>query len=317
MSSSSIRISVLIPCYNAEDCVGDAITSALDQTLTPEEIICVDDGSDDGTVDVIAAFARRHPGRIRLLQAAHGGAAAARNEALRAATGDYLQFLDADDLLAPTKLARQAELAEAADADLVAGAYWVAGLDGERFKIAPREEPWAGLISSKLGITSANLWRRSAVEACGAWSEDWQSSQEYELMFRMLKQGARTVTDARPLTTIRKRPGSISNWNDYGVRERHLRLRTAIFAHLAEEGRLEELPLDELLPSLFFKLRMLYPAAPDLACELHSRLIPADYVPPHSASNTLAYVLAYRLVGFRRAEALRGTLRTTLQGLLS
>ena len=102
-------VSILVPAFNAERWLPDTIRSVLSQSWSPLEIIVVDDGSTDGTAEVAASFA---PTGVTLLQQSNCGAPAARNRALRASTGDYIQYLDADDLLAPDKIERQVRMLE-------------------------------------------------------------------------------------------------------------------------------------------------------------------------------------------------------------
>src|SRR5262249_34245495 len=96
-------ISILIPCYNAEQWIGQSIRSALDQDYPNKEVIVLDDGSTDGSREVIAAFGDAvefHPGQ-------HTGANATRNRLTALAHGEWLQYLDADDYLLPGKLTAQ------------------------------------------------------------------------------------------------------------------------------------------------------------------------------------------------------------------
>jgi glycosyltransferase involved in cell wall biosynthesis len=102
-------VSILIPAYNAEEFLADTLRSAIAQTWEPKEIIVVDDGSTDQT----AAIARQFTSQgVRVVTQKNQGAAAARNTAYSLSQGDYIQWLDADDLLAPDKIARQMEFAE-------------------------------------------------------------------------------------------------------------------------------------------------------------------------------------------------------------
>ena len=98
------KVSILIPAYNAERFVGAALQSALDQTWPDTEIIVVDDGSKDQTY---AVAKRYESAKVKILRQGNRGAAAARNAALRQAQGDFLQYLDADDLLSPDKIREQ------------------------------------------------------------------------------------------------------------------------------------------------------------------------------------------------------------------
>jgi len=96
-------VSVIIPLYNAEAFLAEALASVLGQTLPPHQVIVVDDGSTDGSADV----ARRFGKQIALVQQPNAGAANARNRGVALATGDFLAFLDHDDYWAPEKLALQ------------------------------------------------------------------------------------------------------------------------------------------------------------------------------------------------------------------
>jgi glycosyltransferase involved in cell wall biosynthesis len=98
------RVSILIPAYNAERWIADTIASAVRQTWPVTEIIVVDDGSRDRTLPIARQF--QSP-TVSVVSRDHHGASAARNHALRLAQGDYIQWLDADDLLAHDKIAEQ------------------------------------------------------------------------------------------------------------------------------------------------------------------------------------------------------------------
>ncbi len=102
-------VSILIPAFNAERWLGETIRSALDQTWPRKELIVVDDGSSDGTQRVARAFASSG---VHVIAQRNAGASAARNRALSLAQGDYIQWLDADDLLAPEKIEQQLRDAE-------------------------------------------------------------------------------------------------------------------------------------------------------------------------------------------------------------
>lgn len=104
MQDTAGLVSVVMPVFNVERYVGEAVRSVLAQSHAPLELICVNDGSTDGTRDILAAFG----GRIVFIDSAeNGGIAAARNLGLSAASGDTIAFMDADDLWEPDKLAIQ------------------------------------------------------------------------------------------------------------------------------------------------------------------------------------------------------------------
>jgi glycosyltransferase involved in cell wall biosynthesis len=108
------KVSVIIPLYNQKKYIGEAIKSVLDQTYSNIEIIVVNDGSTDDPFPVIQKFVKR----IRLINQKNCGLAEARNTGIKAAEGEYIQFLDADDLLQKNKLSRQIEFSLKQNADI-------------------------------------------------------------------------------------------------------------------------------------------------------------------------------------------------------
>lgn len=124
-------VSLVMPIYNAGRCLDEALASATGQTLTDLEILCVDDGSTDGSSAVLSAWVRRDP-RVHVWTTANHGEGHARNVALAQARGRYLLFLDADDTLDPGAARELVAVAEASGADIV-----VYGGDG------PPPDSWA------------------------------------------------------------------------------------------------------------------------------------------------------------------------------
>lgn len=102
-----MKVSVVIPAYNAEQFLGEAIESALGQTSPPAEVIVVDDGSTDCTAEVSGRFAQ-----VRILSGPHAGVSVARNRGVAAAEGEAIAFLDADDTWDPRKLEMQVSALE-------------------------------------------------------------------------------------------------------------------------------------------------------------------------------------------------------------
>jgi len=100
-------VSILIPAYNAERSIGETIESVLAQTWPRKEIIIVDDGSTDNTLDVARRFASQI---VSVVTKPNGGASSTRNKAFSVAQGDFIQWLDADDLLAPDKIDKQMDV---------------------------------------------------------------------------------------------------------------------------------------------------------------------------------------------------------------
>lgn len=97
------KVSVVIPVYNVADYLSECLNSILNQTLEDIEVICVDDGSTDGSLDILRHY-EEHDMRLQVLTQKHMTAGAARNTGLDRARGEYVIFLDADDFFAPDML---------------------------------------------------------------------------------------------------------------------------------------------------------------------------------------------------------------------
>ena len=115
-----MKVTITIPIYNAEKYLGDALDSIAKQTFSDFECICVDDGSTDGSAEVVGRFAASDP-RFRLIRQANAGVAVARNHGIDDSTGEYLLFVDADDVMPPSALETLVSLADATRADVVWG----------------------------------------------------------------------------------------------------------------------------------------------------------------------------------------------------
>ena len=112
------NISVILPIYNASSCIEETLNYILSQTFTDYEVICVDDGSTDNTLEVLKEYEKKD-NRIKVISQSNGGAGKARNTGLDNSTGDYLAFLDADDLYDPDMLSKAYSKAIEGNADLV------------------------------------------------------------------------------------------------------------------------------------------------------------------------------------------------------
>jgi glycosyltransferase involved in cell wall biosynthesis len=311
-----MTVSVVMPCYNVERYVESSLRSALSQAYPHVEVIAVDDGSTDGTLAVLEGIAAKHPDTVRVVRQENKGATAARNRGLEEATGEYVQFLDADDLILAAKLWKQMVLVENHGRPaLVVGSYRTLEPNGqvrkETVQRGQDRDVWLDLLRTKLGITSANLFRRDAVVAAGGWNETLRSSQEYDLMFRMLAQGAKVVFDPDVNTVIRKRQsGSISRTNLADNWRRYVDLRRRIMEHMEQHGLVRD--RQRSAQFVFDSIRVLYEHDQELALRLHRELIPKSFRPSRSAATGPFYLTAYRLLGFRAAQRIWGPLRRAI-----
>src|ERR1700722_11046952 len=126
-----MKVSVVIPNYNRETLIGETISNLLAQTLPPYEIVVVDDGSTDKSVEVIRSFGSK----VKLIQQPNSGPGAARNAGLQMATGDFIQFQDSDDLFSLNKLEAQAKVLDRTDADIVFSPWVKLKIEGQKVNL--------------------------------------------------------------------------------------------------------------------------------------------------------------------------------------
>lgn len=294
-------VSVIIPCYNVEGSIDRTLDSVKNQTYEQIELLCVDDGSTDRTLDRLRSREKDIP-FLKIVQQENAGAPAARNKGLELASGKYLQFLDGDDELLPSKIEQQVKLIEKTKADFVVGAY--THEDGRDIPID--ENPWKGLFLSRLGYTCSNLFRSESVRQVNGWDVTVKSSQEYDLMFRLLKAGARLAVDDEPLTRKHFRGGEqiskakpLENWIRYWS------LRSLIYDHIrSEKPQVFQEIEQQLNDEVFAIFRSIAKYDLDKAVNLKLKHLP-DYKPNVSPVNSKLYVFLYMLLGFRNAERIK------------
>ncbi len=114
----AIKVSVIIPVYNASDYIGECIDSILKQTLKDIEVICVNDGSTDNSLEILNQYAEKDP-RVRVITQENAGAGAARNNGLQYAQGEYLSILDSDDFFEPDMLEKAYAEVKKHDGDII------------------------------------------------------------------------------------------------------------------------------------------------------------------------------------------------------
>ncbi|HEY0978059.1 MAG TPA: glycosyltransferase family 2 protein [Flavobacteriales bacterium] len=306
-----MRVAVVIPCFNVEAHLASALDSVLAQHHTDLDIVCVDDGSSDGTRAVIERYCAAHPERIRGIYRSNGGASQARNVGLEQSEGDFVQFLDADDMLAPDKISAQVALLRA-DTDLVVGDFEQVMPDGMLLPaLSLYDRPWMALVRTRMGTTSANLWSRRAVQRAGGWNEALASSQDYELIFRMLKNDATVVWDPHQRTRVLKRAsGSISRTDVMRNWDRYIALRRSMKDHLETlDPRRYAEEIESLRQYIFMALRIVAKQDRKKAVQEYARSVGRGFVPLVGPATTEKYVLFHRLLGFANTERMLQALR--------
>jgi hypothetical protein len=307
------RVSILIPCYNAERWVAQAIESALAQTWPAKEIIVIDDGSTDRSLDIIRQF----DGRIRWETGPNRGGGAARNRLLELARGEWLQYLDADDYLLPEKVAQQAEFAASrTDADVVFGPVTIEHWSqrGSWHELLPIPEPhdlWALLASWRLPQTGAPLWRKQAIADAGGWKVGQPCCQEHELYLRLLMNGKRfAYCPANGAMYRQWSEHTVCKQDIAEVHRRRLEIEQRLEDHLRASNQLTPERLRAINQARFEIARIAWQYDPKLAGDIIRQVQRLEPMfSPTGAAAPAQYRLIFHTLGFQTAERLAAAVR--------
>ena len=215
-------VSILMPLYNAEQWVEETIRSCQSQTYTNWELIIVDDGSTDASVSIVEKIASADP-RITLLRQPNSGACVARNRAFRHCKGDYVMYLDADDLISPDKIELQVEALSHADPKAVAICAWEEFYSQPSAKITSRSfyMSYSSPVDLLTTMWSEGGWMavtcylipRQLIIESGDWDEALLSNQDGEFMCRVMAHTSHIVWVPSALMHYRRGHASISTSN--------------------------------------------------------------------------------------------------------
>lgn len=316
-------VSVVIPCYNVEAYVAEALDSVLAQDYSWLEVIAVDNNSTDGTLAILQTYEARFPDKIRVLQEKKQGAPAARNTGWLAAKGEWIQFLDADDLLLPGKIRRQMGMVEEEidnNVGFIAASYIERDIlaDNDRF-IYPIDDVTLGIICFRLGITSSNLWRKNSLSAISGWDETMPDNQDAYLIFHLVRAEFKPLLD-REISAIYYNRGGvrITNRDLLGFSLRNLELRLALLKYLQSKDKdaLKRYE-NELYANIFFLIRMLAKHDLTKASEFYTMLFSHHEPRTSNISFTPSwYLFSCDLLGFYQLEKIVSNIKSLVPGFI-
>jgi glycosyltransferase involved in cell wall biosynthesis len=198
--SISPLVSIIVPAYNASRWLEACLVSALEQSHKACEVIVVDDGSSDDSLSIAERFRSRG---VIVVSQTNGGASAARNRALSLARGEFIQYLDADDLLAPDKIERQLAALRPHDRRSVASCEWVRFTDQPPAGILPPQSIWRDMSAIDFLVACAMeelmfppiawLIPRAVCDVAGGWDPALSLNDDGEYMSRVLAASAGIV----------------------------------------------------------------------------------------------------------------------------
>lgn len=258
-------VSTLIPVHNRGALVREAVESVLAQSYRPIECIVVDDGSTDDTPAVLEDLAARYPDEVRIIRKANSGPGPSREAGRQVARGEFIQYLDSDDLLAPGKFAEQvAALRADPQAALCYGVteYYRLGEEANRKAFADTDQPVAQifpafLVRRRWG-TSTPLYRRSVVDKIGPWGAMW-AEEDWEYDCRI---GALCLAVLHVNSVVSYQRGVVGKRlsqqgrDDMRTLASRAEARTKIYEHALHAGMQAGMPeMDWFLRSLFLLAR--------------------------------------------------------------
>ena len=242
---TNLLVSTIIPVHNRAELLPEAVESVIAQTYRLIEIVIVDDGSTDDTPKVCQQLAGRYPDIVRVAAQSNGGPGAARNTGVELANGEFIQYLDSDDLLAPRKLERQiAALKENPDCGVAyckTRQYWkgkkpkdiASARTGEKL-----ETLFPDLLTGRCWRTLTPLYRRDVIERVGPWTA-LRNEEDWEYDARLAALGIRLVWCDEFLADVRSHDGVHAcegDGNEVGKMKDRCQAHVLIHSHARRAG---------------------------------------------------------------------------------
>lgn len=212
MQNSSPLVSILIPAYNSSTWIEETIQSIKQQIWPSIEIVIVDDGSTDNTLSIVKKFEGPN---VKIISQLNKGAAAARNTALAVSSGEFIQYLDADDLLAPDKISLQMEVLLNNGADVISSSSWALFKDSLDNGVTSPNKLWQNFdepVEWLLTAWTESIWLpvmswltpRHLIQSAGPWNESLSLHDDGEFFSRVLLASKRIVFCEKAYSFYRK-----------------------------------------------------------------------------------------------------------------
>ena len=304
-------VSILVPCYNAEKWLAETLESALAQTWKNTEIIVVDDGSTDGSLAIAQSFKVKG---IKVISQTNRGASAARNRALKEAQGDFIQYLDADDLLAPDKIERQVSLLEKNDEEYIAAGEWARFYQADTEARFISQPLWAdmspidwllcALEGHWMMHPAAWLVPRQIAEQAGPWNEALSLNDDGEYFCRVVlaSQGIKFCWGSKSYY----RSGNSTSLSGTKTRQAWESAFLALTLETQNLLKIEDSPRTRHACATVFQrfIYEIYPHFPDLRSKAEAKVKQfggSDLTP----TGGLMYNLLSSLVGWKQAKRIQ------------
>jgi glycosyltransferase involved in cell wall biosynthesis len=310
-------VSIIIPCYNAEQWIAEAINSALEQTYSPIEVIVINDGSTDNSLEVIKSFGSK----IRWASGPNRGGNHARNRGFELSSGKYIQFLDADDYLLPPKIETQVNFLEKTGADVVYGdwrhkyhkkdnreSYGPITFSGKQ------DDVLEALLKGWWVAPIALLFSREVLIECGGWDESLQAGQDRDIFTSVAILGANIKYQAGCFSIYRRYGNvTVSTSNTARWLESHLIVLNKAETALERSEKLSSIYRQALAQSYFSLARNYYNVDRGKYRQILEKVM--SLCPQFAPDGTILYRTIQRVCGFLVAEKLAHIKRQTMKYL--
>ncbi|MCU0546424.1 MAG: glycosyltransferase [Oscillatoriaceae cyanobacterium Prado104] len=307
------RVSVIIPAYNGDRYIAQAVTSIIDQTYTNWETIVVDDGSTDNTREVLQPYLERNLDRIRYVYQDNQGVAAARNSGIREAKGELIAFLDQDDFCLPDKLAAQVALFDAHPSLGIVNSGWrIVNEQGEKiFDVTPWEylpqldlKTWIVYLPL---LPSAMMFSRQWLERVGGFNSEYDSVDDADLILRLALSGCEAIWLRQVTAYYRQHGQNVSVQRAQKQANLAIKLKQNLFSRTdlpAEIRQLEKPAFYEILTWMAWQLY--YSGYPAQAVEYYEKsFLYTPYSPERTAINWIE-----RLIGISKSYGVSPNLKS-------
>jgi glycosyltransferase involved in cell wall biosynthesis len=312
IANAEFLVSILIPCYNANRWIEEAINSALSQTYSNIEVIVVDDGSTDCSLEIIQSFGSQ----IHWETWENRGGNATRNRLLELSQGSWLQYLDADDYLLPPKVEQQLQLlAQNPDTDLIYSPSIIQHhhqhqgqeqISQTILTIPQPHDPWSLLARWYLPQTGSALWRKEAIAEVGGWQVDQPCCQEHELYLRLLQAGKKfSYCDYGGSIYRQWSESTVCKRDMKETYRRRLAITDRLEQHLLQTQQLTKFRQNQISQARFECARIIWLSDSHWAKQIIADIDDRDHLfIPSGACAPQIYRLMYRWFGFEVAETI-------------
>lgn len=307
------KVSILIPFYNAQGVIGKTIESALNQTWPDTEVVLVDDGATDDSYKIASSYTSE---KIRIFRQENKGACAARNYAFSQSTGDYIQYLDADDMLEADKIEKQLKaLWKDPTKGAIASGKW-AGYYGENdirsraLKIYRDYERPVDMLADMWCLDemmSPGVWLvpRSVIQKAGLWNESLHVNQDGEFFCRVLL-NCKKIIFADCITYYRKgNQSSVSNSRFKPEKVKSLLDSFLLYEEHVEAFKNEECIRRGLADNYYYFIYTYYHLFPDLIKVAMDRVSALGLKPGHDHTGASNFKKISGVIGYYNTLRLR------------